>query len=169
MYGSIVLFLAGALAVNGQGFKVGQVVKTTSGDVTGKPSEWLPGVSEYLGIPYAQPPVRDLRWAAPVAYKAPSKAIDASKYGYSCLSSGSRPPANGTDLAAAMGVATDTQSEDCLYINVWAKPQTGEKKKAVMVWIYGGAFIVGSGSNKGYNGALLAEEGDVVAVNMKYE
>jgi len=59
-------------------------------------------------------------------------------------------------------------NEDCLYLNVWAKPQTGEKKKAVMIWIYGGGFVVGSASNKAYNGALLADERDVVVVGINY-
>jgi cholinesterase len=169
MYSRLAVLVAAASAVNGQAFKVGQTVKTTTGDLTGKASDWKPEVSEYLGIPFALPPIGNLRWAAPVANKAPGKAVDATKYGSSCLASSSRAPANGTDAVAAMGGASDGQSEDCLFINVWSKPQSGEKKKAVLVWIYGGAFIIGSGSNKGYNGALLAEEGDVVAVNMKYD
>ena len=63
-----------------RGFNVGQTVKTTSGDITGKPSSWKPEVSEYLGIPFAEPPVGKLRWAAPVAIKAPGKAINATTY-----------------------------------------------------------------------------------------
>jgi cholinesterase len=58
-------------------------------------------------------------------------------------------------------------SEDCLYLNIWTKPQTGEKKKAVLVWIYGGGFVVGSAANKPYNGARLADENDVIVVSMK--
>jgi cholinesterase len=58
-------------------------------------------------------------------------------------------------------------SEDCLYLNIWTKPQTGEKKKAVLAWIYGGGFVVGDSANSVYNGANLAEEQDVVIVSMK--
>lgn len=58
-------------------------------------------------------------------------------------------------------------SEDCLNLNVWTKPQTGEAKKAVLVWIYGGGFNSGSSSVPGYNGANIAEQEDVVVVSFK--
>jgi carboxylesterase type B len=57
--------------------------------------------------------------------------------------------------------------EDCLYLNVWTKPQVGETKKAVMVWIYGGGFHSGSSSIPGYNGANIVEQEDVVLVSLK--
>ena len=66
--------------VDGQGFKIGQTVKTTSGDISGQPSSWKLEVSEYLGIPFAEPPVGKLRWAAPVATKGFGKAINATEY-----------------------------------------------------------------------------------------
>ena len=66
--------------VDAQSFKVGQTVKTTTGDITGQSSSWKPDVSEYLGIPFAEPPIGKLRWAAPVAIKAPGKAVNATKY-----------------------------------------------------------------------------------------
>jgi cholinesterase len=58
-------------------------------------------------------------------------------------------------------------SEDCLNLNVWTMPQTGEAKKAVLVWIYGGAFDSGSSSIPGYNGANIAEQEDVIVVSFK--
>lgn len=58
-------------------------------------------------------------------------------------------------------------SEDCLYLNVWTKPQTGEAKKAVLVWIYGGAFTSGSSSISAYNGANIANQEEVVVVSFK--
>lgn len=61
----------------------------------------------------------------------------------------------------------DTFSEDCLTLNIWTKPQVGEKKKAVMVWIYGGGYSVGSSSDPSYDGQLFAEEQDVVIVSFK--
>lgn len=57
--------------------------------------------------------------------------------------------------------------EDCLYLNVWTKPQTGEDKKAVLVWIYGGGFNSGSSAIPGNNGANIAELEDVVVVSFK--
>lgn len=58
-------------------------------------------------------------------------------------------------------------SEDCLYLNVWSKPQSGERKKAVMVFIYGGAFDSGTSSSPQLNGAGLADQGDVIVVSFK--
>jgi len=63
--------------------------------------------------------------------------------------------------------STGNNDEDCLFLNVWTKPQVGEKKKAVLLWIYGGGFSGGSTSIPTYNGASLAEEQDVVIVSAK--
>lgn len=60
-----------------------------------------------------------------------------------------------------------TYSEDCLTLNVWTKPQSGEEKKAVLFWIYGGSFTSGTTDNKGYNGKHLADLEDVVVVSAK--
>jgi len=62
---------------------------------------------------------------------------------------------------------TNNYDENCLFLNVWTKPQVGEKKKAVLVWIYGGGFSSGSTSIPTYDGASLAEEQDVVIVSLK--
>jgi cholinesterase len=59
-------------------------------------------------------------------------------------------------------------SEDCLTLNIWTKPQSGSKSKAVMIWIYGGGFGSGSSYSPGYNGARLADEHDVVLVSVNY-
>jgi len=63
-----------------QTWKVGQSVKTTSGNIVGQASAWKNEVSEYLGVPFAQPPVGDLRWAAPQAIKDASKTVNATKF-----------------------------------------------------------------------------------------
>jgi carboxylesterase type B len=59
------------------------------------------------------------------------------------------------------------QSEDCLTLNVWTRPQTGEESKAVLVWIHGGAYVSGGSSVPWYNGQFLAGKEDVVVVSMK--
>ena len=59
-------------------------------------------------------------------------------------------------------------SEDCLFLNVWTRPQVGEKRKAVMIWIYGGGFNGGSSTTPLYNGAKLAELEDVIVVTLKW-
>lgn len=58
-------------------------------------------------------------------------------------------------------------SEDCLYLNVWTKPQAGDAKKAVLVWFYGGGFSSGSSSIPAYNGANIVEQEDVIVVSLK--
>jgi hypothetical protein len=67
-----------------QQWSVGQLVKTTSGEIKGHSSSWKPAVSEYLGVPYAQPPVGHLRWAAPKPLSS-NKPLDAAKFSASCL------------------------------------------------------------------------------------
>jgi cholinesterase len=66
-----------------QSWTVGQVVDTVSGKIQGQSSGWKPQVSEYLGIPYAQPPVGQLRFAAPKLFQSTS-AVNATKFGPSC-------------------------------------------------------------------------------------
>jgi hypothetical protein len=84
------LLLAGTAAAAGP-WKTGQGVKTTSGTVVGHSSTWMPGVSEYLGIPFALPPTGDLRWAAPKAYKGNS-TIGAHKFSPDCPANVQSPP-----------------------------------------------------------------------------
>jgi cholinesterase len=67
-----------------------------------------------------------------------------------------------------MGGGTDhAYSEDCLGLNVWTKPQTGDRSKAVFVWIHGGAFGAGTSNAPYMNGARLASEHDLVVVSIK--
>ncbi|OLN87334.1 Cholinesterase 2 [Colletotrichum chlorophyti] len=145
---------------------VGQPVETTSGLV-----------SEYLGIPYAQPPVGSLRFQPPTKYTG-SPNINGTSFGHQCM----QPGASNTsiDVAIQLGVPlsavevtktlgdTGSQSEDCLTLNVWTKPQAGDSKKAVLVWIHGGAFITGSSRVPAYNGKFIADQTDVVVVSLNY-
>jgi cholinesterase len=63
----------------------------------------------------------------------------------------------------------DTFSEDCLTLNVWTKPQVGEKKKAVMIWIVGGGWTSGTTNNVyGEDGEYIVDQEDVIVVSMKY-
>jgi cholinesterase len=130
-------------------WNIGEAVKTTSGTVIGQASKWQPEVSEYLGIPFAKPPEGELRWAAPQAITDASKVINATKYGYACAESASKWSQGVPDGAAASGAAdVAVQREDCLHLNIYTKPQVGEKKKAVLVWIYGGGFVFGSNDSE---------------------
>lgn len=118
---SALAFTALAGVVASQTWTIGQSVKTTSGSVIGKAADWKPEVSAYLGIPFAESPVGKLRFAAPVAFRGDG-TITATKFGLGC-------PENVGGKAATM---TDV-GDDCLSLNVWTKPQIGEKAKAVMV------------------------------------
>ena len=69
-----------AFAVDQASWDIGEKIKTTSGNVVGQASSWKAQVSEYLGVPFAQPPTGDLRWAAPQAIKNSTKTINATKY-----------------------------------------------------------------------------------------
>jgi carboxylesterase type B len=70
-------------------------------------------------------------------------------------------------ILGILGQAGNTFDEDCLTVNVWTKPQSGEKKKAILFWIYGGGFSTGNSDSPAYNGARLAAEQDVVVVSIK--
>ncbi|CAL3969340.1 hypothetical protein PZA11_006090 [Diplocarpon coronariae] len=184
---SVLVALATGVYVHGLGLQerqltwtVGQTVETDSGRVIGHAARNNTQVSEYLGIPYGQAPIGDLRFAAPVKYTGNS-LINATSFGPSCpVRRSSSSPITAQQLDAAnvtsaglltLGVLSNTganYSEDCLYLNVWTKPQTGDSKKAVLVWIYGGGFSAGSSSIPGYNGENLAGQEDVVVVSLNY-
>ncbi|KAL2832636.1 Alpha/Beta hydrolase protein [Aspergillus pseudoustus] len=158
---------------------VGQTVRTTSGLVVGHAAANAPGVSEYLGIPYAVPPLGRLRFQPPVRFVGNS-TVNATVFSPTCIQPPAAPLRNDTssappqDLhippssAAAFGSEVYPASEDCLTVNVWAKPQTGETKKAVLVWIYGGAYVSGSSRQPAYRGEFIADQNDVVVVSMNY-
>ncbi|KAK8909570.1 hypothetical protein QC760_002270 [Botrytis cinerea] len=155
---------------------VGQTVQTSSGPVNGHPSRNDSQVSEYLGIPFAKPPVGDLRFAAPVAYNG-NATINGTNFGYTCptrtTTYNETIVAQSDITSTGLGVLTllqssTAQSEDCLTLNVWTKPQTGDSKKAVLVWIYGGAFSSGTSSMPAYNGQHIVEQEDVIVVSLNY-
>lgn len=130
-------------------------VATSTGKVQGVVEG---GVIAHKGIPFAQPPVGDLRWRAPQPI-APWNGIRAAdRYGADCMQIPYKAD------AAPLGVKP---SEDCLYANVWAPAQSPKKKRPVMVWIYGGGFVNGGSSAPVYAGTKFAESG-VVFVSFNY-
>jgi para-nitrobenzyl esterase len=132
-----------------------QTAKVTGGEVQGVAKE---GVVSFKGIPFAAPPVGDLRWKAPQPVKAWTgcKKADAFAPG----------PMQDAFVAMAMGGSTEL-SEDCLYLNVWTPAKSANEKLPVMVWIYGGAFVGGMTSIPLYDGTKLARKG-VVLVSIAY-
>jgi len=133
------------------------VVHTTAGLVRGmfRPG----GGAEFLGIPYAQPPIGDLRWREPLPAKSWSDVHNATKFGASC----SQPLLEG---AWNKDDATDGQ-EDCLFLNVVVPVWPVPKPLPVMFWIHGGANHGGSGSGDLYNSGTLQSHG-VLIVTINY-
>jgi len=129
-------------------------VKTRSGVVEGKTDG---GVHSFLGIPYAQPPIGNLRWKAPVPVAKWSYARTTTAFGSHCLQG---------KVFGDMNFHDPGGSEDCLTLNIWVPANAG-KNLPVMVWIYGGGFVAGTTSEDRQNGSHLAQQG-VIVVSMNY-
>ena len=115
------------------------------------------GVLSWKGIPFAQPPVGDLRWRAPQPVEPWRGVREATEYSHDCMQ------VPFPSDAAPLGTEP---AEDCLYMNVW-RPADQQKKLPVMVWIYGGGFVNGGASPPTYSGANLAKDG-IVFVSFNY-
>ncbi|MYL98531.1 carboxylesterase family protein [Novosphingobium sp. FGD1] len=114
------------------------------------------GITAFKGIPFAAPPVGELRWRAPQSAAAWSGVRDGAAYGHDCMQNYSAVPLPPGSAPA----------EDCLYLNVW-RPSGEAKKLPVLVWIYGGGFVNGSASRLIYTGTRLAQQG-VMVVSFNY-
>jgi para-nitrobenzyl esterase len=133
------------------GLSADSPVAVTGGFVQGALSETNADIIAFKGLPYAAPPVGDLRWKPPAPVVSWDGVRDASTFGSRCVQGGR----NATDL-----------SEDCLFLNVYAPRQTAEPLP-VMVWIHGGGYTGGAGSIGVYDGTNLAAR-DVVLVSINY-
>ncbi len=138
------------------------VVETPSGTIRGKLRD---GVALFRGIPYAMPPLGELRFRPPILLEElPSKGGAP----FDAASLAPAPPQNtflgGIELP---GLTVRETSEDCLYLNVWT-PGPDRARRPVMVWIHGGGFTTGAGSLPVYKGQRLAAEHDVVVVTLNY-
>ena len=119
------------------------------------------GLNVFKGIPFATPPVGARRWLPPEKPASWTGVRDARSF--SAVA-----PQNQLMLSALSAMTVEgEQSEDCLYLNVWT-PALDGKRRPVMVWIHGGAFTIGSGSQSLYDGSVLARRGDAVVVTVNY-
>lgn len=135
-------------------------IETSTGKVQGAERD---GIEVFKGIPYAAPPVGELRWRSPQAHPGWSGVLQATDYS----------PISWQSINEAGGVLSfdpnnkPELSEDCLTLNIWT-PSTDSEKRPVLFWIHGGGFVGGSGSSLIYDGARLAQRGDVVVVSINY-
>lgn len=116
-------------------------------------------VSIYRGVPFAAPPVGDLRWRPPRPVRPWSGVLGCVRFRPSC------PQQRVPGVAPS---SSGPQSEDCLYLNVWTPAHRPGERLPVMVWIHGGGFVCGSGSLAGGGGVSLAARGHVVLVSISY-
>lgn len=116
------------------------------------------GVRIFRGIPFAQPPVGDLRWKPPQPPANWSGVRQASQFSPSCMQHA---------IFGDMNFRANGKSEDCLYLNVWTPARSANEKLPVLVYFYGGGFVAGDGSEPRYDGESMAAKG-IVSVTMNY-
>jgi len=137
----------------------GDPVAVEGGSLAG--TELASGVRTYLGVPYAAPPVRELRWRPPQPVTPWKGTYHADRTAPECIQT-----LRAHDINHYFG--EEATSEDCLYLNIWAPPRSaGTQAVPVVVWIYGGGFTIGSASMANYSGEQLAKKG-VVYVALAY-
>jgi para-nitrobenzyl esterase len=131
-------------------------VKTDAGVVEGTSEK--DGLRVFKGLPFAAPPVGDLRWKAPQPMKPWDGVRKADAFG---------PKAMQRPIFGDMNFRANGMGEDCLYLNVWTPAKSGDEHLPVLVYFYGGGFMAGDGSEPRYDGANIARKG-VVAVTVNY-
>jgi para-nitrobenzyl esterase len=151
-----VMALIVGMAATGAAAQVNTELRTTAGLVQGATGTGT-GIRVFKNIPFAAPPVGDLRWQPPRPAASWEGVRQATEFGPRCLQG----PIFG-DM-----VFRDQPSEDCLYLNVWTPARTASDRLPVMVWIHGGGFQAGSASEPRQDGEALARKG-VVLVGINY-
>jgi para-nitrobenzyl esterase len=153
---ALILLIASCVrAQNPNGFPVHV---TVSGGVLEGDYDNKTGIQTYLGIPYAQPPVGDLRWKAPQPAEKWSGVKQAKTFG---------PRAIQKFMWDDMLFRSAGLSEDCLYLNVWTPRKQKQTGLPVLLYFYGGGHVAGDGSEYRYDGASMAREG-IVVVTLNY-
>nr|XP_002741757.1 PREDICTED: cholinesterase-like [Saccoglossus kowalevskii] len=141
------------------------IQSTRFGDIQGKRKNVLnKEVDTFLGIPYAQPPVGELRYKPPKPWITRwDGPLDATEFGNNCWQ-----PKLSLDHPGLMWqFATESLNEDCLFLNIWS-PYPRRSDAAIMVWFHGGSFNWGSSGVKEYNGQVLAVTQNVIVITVNY-
>jgi para-nitrobenzyl esterase len=152
----VVLMSFGVLALSSLGWAaITDPVRVEQGLLAGTNGSSA-DVSVYRGIPFATPPIGDLRWKAPQPAAKWEGLRHAAEFSNACWQT-PYPPA-----AAIYQAKLPPLSEDCLYLNVWTPAKSAKDRLPVMVWIHGGGFTRGFGGTSSYNGEALARKGAVI-------
>jgi para-nitrobenzyl esterase len=144
-------------AIIASGFCIAQApapVKVEGGLVQGTIED---GLMVYRGIPFAVPPVEDLRWRAPHPVMKWNGVKETVKFAPACIQG----------MRMGPGGSGPAPSEDCLYLNIWSPAKSPRDRVPVFVWIYGGGFAMGSTSEATFGGEKLAKKG-VILVSIAY-
>ncbi|WP_234030321.1 carboxylesterase/lipase family protein [Erythrobacter mangrovi] len=135
---------------------------TRSGPVVGTREGRSEAVNVFRGVRYAAS-TEGHRFERAVDPRPWTKPLDANGFGNDC------PQRPSGDVPVFSSWANpQPMSEDCLFLNVWTRGLRDGKKRPIMVWLHGGGYVTGSGSSHGYDGARLAERGDVVVVTLNH-
>ncbi len=118
----------------------------------------------FKGIPFAAPPVGDLRWKAPQPVKPWQGVKECKAFGPSPMQAS---PVPFSMWSAEFLIPKESISEDCLYLNVWTGAKSAKEKRPVLVWIYGGGFVSGGSAVPIYDGEAMAKKG-IVFVSINY-
>lgn len=174
---SVVMFLSLLSAATFVlGAAAGLTVNTTNGLITGHPASNISSIAEFLGIPYAQPPVGALRFAPPLPYNGSAPYV-AESFGYDCPDT-PNPDVGYPDFTPQaqrivnyFSANTGTpQSEDCLTLNIWTPSNATDcaADLPVMIFIYGGRFTYGHTNSPFFDGEFLANAENVVVASLNY-
>lgn len=135
-----------------------RIVETNKGKIAGYVDETAE-IVKFLGIPFAKPPIGELRWKAPVAMQPWQEIKDAKTFGNQCMQN---------YIYDDMRFRSDDVSEDCLYLNVWTPANFDQTKSyPVLLYFYGGGFIAGDSSEGRYDGTSMAQK-NIVVVTTNY-
>ncbi|MFJ9673208.1 carboxylesterase/lipase family protein [Streptomyces sp. NPDC101221] len=145
------------MTIPGPDESVEPVVRTSAGAVRGRTED---GLAVFRGIPFAQPPVGEARFAAPRRPRPWDGVRDAYAFG--------PPPPQDVGAAGTAGSPDAPGGDDWLTVNVWTPAPDPAARRPVMVWIYGGAYKLGHSGNPAYDARRIAADGDLVVVTLNY-
>lgn len=155
------MLVVGLLASSAHAAADGPIVTVETGKLQGVAANGDSPVQIFRGIPYARPPIGDLRWREPRPAPHWDGIRSADQFGPRCMQQ---------PLFSDMMFRSPGPSEDCLYLNVWTPANLGRAPRAklpVLIYVYGGGFMAGDSSEKRYDGAALATQG-IVVVTINY-